>query len=158
MLLDHSLQRDQTPVKKMAGARKHDHRKHLRPRPVEHVFQRNDIIFLAMHDQRIFRHIANRKAPDRGRRQYQVPRRKSFRRDRRDETAEGKPADREFAFAVSTLPVRCQREEILDFAAPFVEYAVTCADTAKIQPQRAITQRGESLLTRLSVEQSSLRG
>ena len=149
MLLDHSLQRDQVAVEKMAGTGKHDHRKHLRPRPVEHVFQWHYIIFLAVHDQRICRHIADRIAPDRGCRQYQVPRRKPLRHSRSDKAPEGKPADREFALAVSTPPVVRQCEEILDFAAPLVEHTIACAYAAEIQPQRAVTERDKRLRQRL---------
>ena len=72
MLLDHPLQRDQAAVEEMAGTREYDDRKRLRPGPVEHVLQRHDIVLLAVDDQRVFRHVADRKTPDRGGRQYQV--------------------------------------------------------------------------------------
>ncbi len=140
MLLDHALQCDQAAVEKMACPGKHDNRKRLGPRPVEHIFQKHDVIFLAVDDKRIRRHIADRKASDRGCGQYEMPRRKALRHSRRDKTSEGKSADRKFALAVSPPPVLRQREEILDFAAPFVEYTITCPDTAEIRPQRAVTE------------------
>ena len=65
MTLDESLQCHQAAMEKMAGAGKHRYGQCLRPRPVEHVFQRYDVVLLAMNDQRMRGHIIDRKAPDR---------------------------------------------------------------------------------------------
>ena len=145
MLLDYPLQRDQVAVEKMPGTGKHDHGERLRPRPVEHVFQCNDIIFLAMHDQRIFPNVADRKTPDRRGHQYQVPRRQLLRHGRSNKTAKRETTDRKLAVAVSTPRVFRQREKILDFAAPFVEDPVAGAYAAKIQPQGRVPQRDKRL-------------
>ena len=67
------LQVEERAMKKVPGAGKNHHRQLLRPRPVQHIAERNHIVFLAVHNQRLFRHVSQRKPADRRRNQHQLP-------------------------------------------------------------------------------------
>jgi len=134
MLFDHSLQYHQVAMKKMARAGKHGHWKRLRPRPIQQFLQWHDVVFFAMYDQRVLRHISDRITSDRGSRQDEMPRSQPICDGRRNETTERETPERKVIPVVGAAPVVRERKEILNFAAPLIEYTVARAGSAEIQP------------------------
>ncbi len=114
-------------MEEVAAARKHDDGKLLRARPVEHVGQRHHVVLLAVDHDRVGRHVADRKALDRGADEHHALGRDVLRDARLHERAERESGEhdgeRRAAGVVSAAGVREGRERIVGFADAVVEGA-----------------------------------
>ena len=139
------------PWKKWPQPGKDDDRQLLRARPREHVGERNDVVLLAVHDDRVRRHVLHGKAVDGGRRRAPGPRRARCCATR---VCTNEPNEKPASATGSASPNRAcdvteHGERVLGLADAFVERARRLADAAKIEARRDVAHREERLGERL---------
>ena len=127
-------------MKEMPGAGKNQHRQMLRPRPVQYIAERDNVILLAVHNQRMLWHLAQRKSPDRRRDQHQLPRLQLLSCAGSDVAAKGKTCEHGLRVTEATSCEFGDGQKTFQFPRPFVEYALTFADAAEIEPHGGITE------------------
>src|SRR6478672_7136037 len=145
----------------MAAAREHDDGQLLRTRPREYVGERDDVVFLAMHDDRVGRHALQRETIDGGADEHE-----SFGRHlrsnaclhERSERESGERDGQRLAEAVAHVPEHGER--IIRLADAFGKRARRPADAAEIETRRDVAHCVERLRQRvrdLVVERSALQ-
>ena len=122
---DHALQLRQPAVEEMRAAGKHDDRQLLRPRPVEHLGERHDLVLLAVDDDGVGRHVADREALDGGPDEHQALRRRRVapRRVCTNDPNENPASTSGSDSPNSRLRMRKRRQRVVGLADAFVERA-----------------------------------
>ena len=144
----------------MPGSRKNNDRNLLWPRPVKYLTERDNIIFLAVNDQRIFAHGANGQPAHGRRNQNQISRIELFGSCRRNETAEGESRQQRFNIAEACVCETINGKQIVKLPAAVIEYAIAFPDTPEIETHGSIAERMKRFGKRLNnfvVEGSTMK-
>ncbi len=134
------LQFRERAMKEVPGAGKNHHRQLLRPRPGQYIAEWNNVVFLAVHNQRLFRHISQRKPANRRCDQHQLPHIQLLRGAGCNVTAEGKPGEHRLRFTEATPGEIGNGQKIFQFPRAFVEYALALAYASEIESHGGITE------------------
>ena len=135
---------------KVRAPREHDHREKLRPRPVEHVGERDDLVLLAVDHDGIGRHRGDLEALDSGTGEHEALGLDALRdpglhvrAERESAEGVGKPPAEAIARVVE------RRERVFALAVAVVEAALRRADAAEVEAHRDVVERVECLRERL---------
>jgi len=147
-------------MKEMTGAGKNHHRQFLGSRPVEHVAEQYDVIFLTMNDECLLGDVANGKSADSRRNQHQMTRRALLCRRLRYVTAERESGEDCIDIAKPPFRMRVHAEKIFQLTPAIVEYTLTSPNPTKIESQGRIPEAVKGLgkrLHNLVVQGSSMK-